>query len=161
VILVTKVIAIGDHVLTAVTGYGSADPVPADNTLTLTATTPGPPVVVLPPAPAIKIVKVTLAKSGKVTVTVAVTGWTVNPRQAKGASEASGYWVIEVDGKRNAISRLATTGVTTKLAPGQHRIRVELVRENGKPMSPPAVSKVVVVRVPKRTISAHAHGRRA
>ena len=49
VILVTKVTATGDHVLTAVTGYSAADPTPADNTLTLTATTPAPPPPYTPP----------------------------------------------------------------------------------------------------------------
>ena len=41
--------ATGDHVLTAVTGYSAADPTPADNTLTLTATTPAPPPPYTPP----------------------------------------------------------------------------------------------------------------
>jgi uncharacterized repeat protein (TIGR01451 family) len=164
VILVTKVTATGDHVLTAVTGYRSADPVPADNSLTLTGTTPAP--FVPPPTPVattptIRIVKATVAKSGIVTLKVAIKGWTINTKQVKKVGSAAGYWVIYVDGKRNAISRLATTGVTTKLARGAHRLRVELVRENGTLVSPRALSQVVVVRVPKRTVSAHAHGRRA
>ena len=57
VILVTKVTATGDHVLTAVTGYRAADPVPADNHLTLTATTPSPP----PPPPVPVIGSATIA----------------------------------------------------------------------------------------------------
>jgi len=57
VIIVTKVTATGDHVLTATTGYSGpagpvADPNPADNTLTLTSTTPSP---APPPAPPITI----------------------------------------------------------------------------------------------------------
>ncbi|MGZ6563405.1 MAG: hypothetical protein ACXVH1_28180, partial [Solirubrobacteraceae bacterium] len=151
VILVTKVTATGDHVLTAVTGYSAADPTPADNSLTLTATTPAPvvpsptPVV---PKPSIRIVGATAAKSGIVTLKVAIKGWSVGLRQVKGVAAASGYWVIYVDGKRNAISRSATTGTTTKLAAGQHRIRAELVGGNGKPLSPPALSNTVDVRVP-------------
>jgi uncharacterized repeat protein (TIGR01451 family) len=53
VILVTKVTGTGDHVLTAIAGYNAADPVPANNTLTLTSTTPEPPA---PPAPPSTIV---------------------------------------------------------------------------------------------------------
>ena len=53
VILVTKVTATGDHVLTAVTGYRAADPNPADNTLTLAATTPTPPPPIAPVLPVI------------------------------------------------------------------------------------------------------------
>jgi hypothetical protein len=148
VILVTKVTATGDHVLTAVTGYVSADPTPADNSLTLTGTTPAPVVPApTPVAPTIRIVQATAAKSGVVTLKVAIKGWTL-AKQAKGAAGSSGYWVIYVDGKRNAISRLATTGTTTKLAAGQHRIRVELVGGNGKPLRPPALSNMVVVHVP-------------
>ena len=161
VILVTKVTATGDHVLTAVTGYVSADPTPADNSLTLTATTPVPVVPApTPVAPSIRIVQATAAKSGIVTLKVAIKGWSVGLRQAKGVAAASGYWVIYVDGKRNAISRSATTGTTTKLAAGQHRIRAELVGGSGKPLSPPALSNTVVVRVPRRTTRGLGHGRR-
>lgn len=46
VTLVTKVTGTGDHVLTAIAGYNAADPVPANNTLTLKSTTPAP--VILP-----------------------------------------------------------------------------------------------------------------
>ena len=53
VILVTKVTATGNHVLTAVTGYRAADPSPADNTLTLGATTPTPPPPLAPVSPVI------------------------------------------------------------------------------------------------------------
>lgn len=54
VILVTKVDATGDHVLTAVTGYRAADPAPADNHVTLTATTPSPPPP--PPPPVLPVI---------------------------------------------------------------------------------------------------------
>ena len=54
VILVTRVTAVGDHVLTAVTGYSAADPTPADNSLTLTATTPAPSPPPRPPAPVVR-----------------------------------------------------------------------------------------------------------
>ena len=148
VILVTKVTATGDHVLTAVTGYVSADPTPADNSLTLTATTAAP-VVPTPvtPKPSIRIVQATAAKNGIVTLKVAIKGWTL-AKQVKSAAGSSGYWVIYVDAKRNAISRSATTGTTAKLAPGQHQIHAELVAGNGKPLNPPALSNAVVVRVP-------------
>jgi hypothetical protein len=53
VILVTKVTATGDHVLTAVAGYRAADPNPADNMVTLAATTPSPPPPVAPVLPVI------------------------------------------------------------------------------------------------------------
>jgi uncharacterized repeat protein (TIGR01451 family) len=46
VTVVTKVTGTGDHVLTAIAGYNAADPVPANNTLTLKSTTPAP--VILP-----------------------------------------------------------------------------------------------------------------
>jgi hypothetical protein len=146
VILVTKVTATGDHVLTAVTGYVSADPTPADNTLTLTETTPAP-AVPTPVAPTIRIVQATAANNGTVTLKVAIKGWTL-AQQAKHAAGTSGYWLIYVDGKRNTTSRSATTGTTTKLAPGQHRIHVELVSNNGKPLNPPALSNTVIVHVP-------------
>jgi hypothetical protein len=53
VVITAKVTAAGDHALTAVAGYRAPDPTPADNTVTLTATTPGAPVTpVVPVAPA-------------------------------------------------------------------------------------------------------------
>ena len=63
VILVTKVTAVGDHVLTAVTGYSSADPTPADNTLTL-QTAPATPAA--PKAPTITLAN---GSTGAATVT--------------------------------------------------------------------------------------------
>ena len=148
VILVTKITATGDHVLTAVTGYSAPDPHPADNSLTLTATTPAP-VAPAPavPTPTIRIVQTTAAKSGIVTVKVAIKGWTL-AKQLKHSAASSGYWAILVDSKRNAISRLATTGTTTKLAPGRHQIRAELLGATGKPLSPPVQSNTVAVHVP-------------
>ena len=49
VILTAKVTATGDHALTAVAGYNAPDPTPNDNTVTLTATTPGAPVAPVAP----------------------------------------------------------------------------------------------------------------
>ena len=48
-ILTAKVTATGDHALTAVAGYNAPDPTPNDNTVTLTATTPGAPVAPVAP----------------------------------------------------------------------------------------------------------------
>jgi Domain of unknown function DUF11 len=53
IVITAKVTATGDHALTAVAGYRAPDPAPGDNTVTLTATTPGAPVApVAPVAPA-------------------------------------------------------------------------------------------------------------
>lgn len=128
---------------------------PSDDTGTLTLSPPAP--AETPPStpagaasPHIGLVKAVAAKTGAVTVRVAINGWSVNAKQLKSASGASGYWLIWVDGKRNAISRLPAQGVTKALAPGRHRIQVELVRENGRFASPRALSTVVTVTVPLR-----------
>ena len=49
VVLTAKVTATGDHAVTAVAGYNAPDPTPNDNTVTLTATTPGAPVAPVAP----------------------------------------------------------------------------------------------------------------
>ena len=83
VILVTKVTAVGDHVLTAVTGYSAADPTPADNTLTLTATTP-----VRPPAPYTPPV---------VVVRPVISSATITPAAAAGRHVAVSFKVTRSD----------------------------------------------------------------
>jgi len=77
VTLVTKVTGTGDHVLTAIVGYQAADPVPANNTLTLTSTTPTPPpvigtVTIAPGATAGKRVTVSLPVADSTGAPVAV-----------------------------------------------------------------------------------------
>ncbi|HVA31373.1 MAG TPA: PIG-L family deacetylase [Gaiellaceae bacterium] len=164
VIVTVTVTATGDHVLIATTGYSHADPVPTDNSVTLTVSTPSvtpppvTPVVPAAPKPAIGILTARAAANGKVTVRVKIAGWTVNTKQVKNARATSGYWVIYVDGKRNAVSRRPGSGVTGKLAPGRHTLRVELVRENGRLVSPRVLSRPVVVRVPARKPSRHVNG---
>ena len=128
---------------------------PSDDTGTLTLAPPAP--AATPPStpagtvgPSIRLVKAAAAKTGRVAVRVTISGWTINATRLDGAGGASGYWLIWVDGKRSAISRLPVTGLTKALAPGRHRLQVELVREDGTPVSPRALSKPVAVTVPLR-----------
>jgi LmbE family N-acetylglucosaminyl deacetylase len=154
VTVATIVAQAGDYTLDAKVGQLIPDQKPENDTLRLTAAAPAPPPPPPPAvvAPTISIVKTTLAPSGTAKVVVRIAGWAVNAKSVKNAdaTAAAGYWVISVDGKRNAISRSATSGTTKPLAPGRHTIRVELVHENGKVASPRVLSKPVVVTVKKR-----------
>ena len=130
-----------------------ADPSDDTGTLTLSALAPAatpPSTPVGTAGPSIRLLKAAAAKTGRVAVRVTISGWTINASRLDGAGSASGYWLIWVDGKRSAISRLPVKGLTKALAPGRHRIQVELVRENGTPVSPRLLSKPVAVKVPLR-----------
>ncbi len=85
-----------------------------------------------------------------------IKGWKINrhavaSRLVAQASRVSGYWVVYVDGRRAAVSRLAGQAVLRRLAPGRHTIRLELLRENGRPVAPRALSAPVRVTIATRT----------
>ena len=116
-------------------------------------------VVVPPRKPRIALVAATPTKNGAVKLKVRVSGWKINARHPAHPGAKSGYWVVYVDGRRNAVLRRATVGLTKKLAPGRHTIRLELMRENGKRLSPRALSARAKVTVTKRSVASHAGGR--
>ena len=119
VILVTKVTAIGDHVLTAVTGYSAADPTPADNTMTLTATTPAPtprytpPVVVVKPVIGPATITPAAAAGRHVTVSFKVTRSDNHKPLAKGTMicdpSIQAKVVPHAEQFTNGVARLAFT----------------------------------------------------
>ncbi|HKI91868.1 MAG TPA: hypothetical protein VJ986_06180, partial [Gaiellaceae bacterium] len=74
----------------------------------------------------------------------------VAAKRVKIASRVSGYWVVYVDGRRAAVSRLAGRAVLRRLAPGRHTVRLELLRESGRHLAPRALSAPARVTIPTR-----------
>ena len=119
VILVTKVTAVGDHVLTAVTGYSAADPTPANNSLTLKATTPTPsppytpPVVVVRPVIGQATVTPAAAAGRHVAVTFKVTRSDNGKPLTKGTMicdpSIQGKVIRHAEQFTNGVARLAFT----------------------------------------------------
>lgn len=153
VILVTKVTATGDHVLSAVTGYRAADPVPANNTLTLTATTPSPPPPPPPPPAPITIVLPVIGPATIVPGPIAGKRVTVSFRVTRGDTGApltqgtitgdpsvSGKVIAYAKQFKNGVAQLSF--VIPKTAKGK-KLRVEVtVEANGG-----SVTKVATIRV--------------
>lgn len=97
--------------------------------------------------PSIEILSTQATKAQTVRVRVAIHDWPVfGGRQAR-LPRSGGYWLIWVDGRLNAVSRLTGSGSTTRLRSGLHHVWVELVRDNRAPLTPRARSKTVVVPV--------------
>jgi len=108
VTVTTKVTGTGNHALTAVAGYRAPDITPADNTVTITATTPAPPPVV--PVIATGTVTPTIVASGK----RAVVSFVVTRSDNNAPLTAGGTLVgsATVGGKSVAsLSSLGTDGI--------------------------------------------------
>jgi uncharacterized repeat protein (TIGR01451 family) len=141
VTLVTKVTGTGDHVLTAIVGYNAADPVPANNTLTLKSTTPAPvilPVIglatIAPGATAGKRVTVTFP------VTQSDTGGPLPVATIVGTSTVGGKLVTNTAQFANGIGTL-TLLIPKKAAGNKLRVSVT-VTANGQSATKGATFKV-------------------
>ena len=141
VTLVTKVTGTGDHVLTAIAGYNAADPVPANNTLTLKSTTLAPvilPVIgsatIAPGATAGKRVTITF------TVTQSDTGGPLPVATIVGTSTVGGKPVTNTAQFANGIGTL-TLLIPKKAAGNKLRVSVT-VTANGQSATKGATFKV-------------------
>ena len=141
VTLVTKATGTGDHVLTAIAGYNAADPVPANNTLTLKSTTPAP--VILPVIGSATIAPG--ATAGKrVTITFPVTqsdtGGPLPVATIVGTSTVGGKPVTNTAQFANGIGTL-TLLIPKKAAGNKLRVSVT-VTANGQSATKGATFKV-------------------
>jgi hypothetical protein len=99
------------------------------------------------PQPSIALVR---AKANRrvAVLKVKLTNWTMYPTQIGQLNKLDGgHWRIVVDGKANNLSTDPTTGKTTKLRPGKHRISARLEnndRSNVAGTSPSRTLTVVI-----------------
>ena len=141
VTLVTKVTGTGDHVLTAIAGYQAADPTPANNTLTLTSTTPAP---VILPVIGVATIAPSATAGKRVTVSFPVTqsdtGAPMAAATITGTSTVGGKPVTNIATFANGTGTL-TVQIPKKAAGNKLRVSVT-VTANGQSATKAATFKV-------------------